>query len=92
MICELLTLSVACVWWVNICPIIDIAKVIARMQNYKGRLKPFDCATCMGFWSGLAFAIITHESFLYICTYAILCSFFSTAIEKLYLILLRHAD
>lgn len=89
MIYNILILSVICVWWVNICPIMDLVKVVLRISyKYEGRLKPFDCATCLGFWSGLTFAIVSHETLPNILIYAALTSFFSVIIEKLYLILI----
>jgi len=86
---NILILSIAVVWWVNICPIMDLIKAVLRIYyKYDGRLKPFDCATCLGFWSGLTFAIVSHETFLMILVTGILTSFFSVIIEKLYLILI----
>jgi len=82
-------LSIAVVWWVNICPIMDLIKAVIRIYyKYDGRLKPFDCATCLGFWSGLVLGIVSHETLIMILVTGILTSFFSVIIEKLYLILI----
>jgi hypothetical protein len=78
------------VWWLHICPALDVVKLILRMHyNYTGRLKPFDCAGCMGFWVGLTAAIVSHETFLAVIAYAAITSIASVIIEKLYLILIH---
>jgi len=86
---NLLILSACVVWWVNICPVMDLIKAVLRIYyKYGGRLKPFDCCICLGFWSGLSLGYVSHETFLMILVTGILTSFFSVIIEKLYLILI----
>jgi hypothetical protein len=86
---NLLILSACVVWWVNICPIMDLVKVVLRITyKYDGRLKPFDCCTCLGWWGGLTLGIVSHETLIMILVTGILTSFFSVIIEKLYLILI----
>lgn len=89
MINEILILSACVVWWVNICPIMDLVKVVLRITyKYDGRLKPFDCCTCLGWWLGLTLGIVSHETLIMILVTGILTSFISVIIEKLYLILI----
>lgn len=86
---DILILSIAVVWWVNLCPIMDLVKAYLRVtKNYTGRIKPFDCATCLGWWSGLVLGLNTQETLIMILATGILTSFFSVIIEKLYLILI----
>ena len=81
---DILILSIAVVWWVNLCPIMDLVKLLTK----KKRLKPFDCCTCLGWWTGLILGIVSHETLIMILATGILTSFFSVIIEKLYLILI----
>ena len=79
-------LSISVVWWVNICPIMDLIKLLTKHK----RLKPFDCCTCLGWWSGLVLGYVSHETLIMIIATGILTSFFSVVIEKIYLILILH--
>ena len=81
---SILILSACIVWWVNICPIMDLIKLLTK----KKRLKPFDCCTCLGWWGGLTLGIVSHETLIMILVTGILTSFISVIIEKLYLILI----
>lgn len=91
MINTILILSIAVVWWVNICPVMDLVKAVLRIYyKYTGRLKPFDCCTCLGWWGGLILGYVSHETLIMILATGILTSFISVIIEKLYLILILH--
>ena len=88
-VASILILSIAVVWWVNICPIMDLIKAVLRIYyKYDGRLKPFDCAGCLGFWSGLTLGIVSHDNLLMVIIYSILTSFFAVVIDKIYLYLI----
>jgi len=81
---NLFILSACVVWWINICPIMDLIKLVTKLK----RLKPFDCCTCLGWWCGLILGYVSHETLIMILVTGILTSFFSVVIEKLYLILI----
>jgi hypothetical protein len=80
---SILILSACIVWWVNICPIMDLIKLLTKRK----RLKPFDCCTCLGWWGGLTLGIVSRENYIDIIIFSILTSFFSVIIEKVYLYL-----
>jgi len=91
-VASILILSACVVWWVNICPIMDLIKAVLRIYyKYDGRLKPFDCCTCLGWWLGLTLGYVSHETLIMIIVYSALTSFISVVIEKLYLLLLNKS-
>lgn len=44
--------------------------------------KPFECASCMGWWMGLAYFFLTGESFILSILYSAICYVLSTIINN----------
>ena len=60
-----------------------------RMSDPNYSLKPFDCSTCLTFWSGLIYMLAVHMFSLWMLAYLLLLSVMTPVIRDL-IILVRE--
>lgn len=60
-----------------------------RLSNPNYSLKPFDCSTCLNFWTGLVYLLVTHNFSLWMLTYLLLLSVMTPVIKDV-IILIRE--
>lgn len=85
-----IAIAILAVWFIHITPVIDIAKVIIKINyGYTGRIKPFDCVGCLSFWVALIYNCFHHNIIISMMIAGVV-SYFAILFEQLFIILIHH--